>query len=262
MVADGTIMNILLLALLVSTQVYSAERCTPQPQGEEVLYEQDFPWNQTLEQILEKAQEFYISPKRLSKRAYKNAKGEYVVPVRAGGDFKEAKLSPLFIKSVTLHIEEALKRKYVDAIHFADMGHSHFFVPEKFYNDVLDPIPVDQFHKLYERMLAHPELKILYHTAEQLVMKKDGVLLPDRHIQWRFFTRNLIGDNKGLGKLELLHNEEHDYNTAHDYDPGYKYWGGGYYIHANQNGCFPYNHDGKTYYFDINLDGINPKQEW
>lgn len=255
--------TIIPLLLLISTQVFSAERCTPKIQGEEVLYEQDFPWNQSLEQILERAREFYISPRRLEHRAYKNKKGDYVIPVKASGVLKEARISQLFIKSVTLHVEEALKRRYADAIHFGDMGHSHFFVPQKFYDEVLEPIPVENMHLLYEKMLAHKDLKILYHTAEQLIMKTpEGELVPDRHVQWRFFTRNLIGDNQGLGKMELLHHEEHSYNTAHDYDPGHRYWGGGFYISANKNGCFPYKHNGKTFYFDLNLEGINPKTEW
>jgi hypothetical protein len=56
--------------------------------------------------------------------------------------------------------------------------------------------------------------------------------------------------------LELLHNEQHNQNTASNYDDGYRYWGGGFYISAHSNGCFPFKHNGKTYFFDLNLDGI------
>jgi hypothetical protein len=66
-----------------------------------------------------------------------------------------------------------------------------------------------------------------------------------------------VGDNEGQGKLELLHNEDHRHNTASEYDEGYRYWGGGFYIAAHEKGCFPFRHNGKTYYFDLNLDGIN-----
>ncbi|MFP5384571.1 MAG: hypothetical protein ACLGHN_00735 [Bacteriovoracia bacterium] len=217
----------------------------------------DFPWNQPLAEAQERGKNLYHSSKRLYKRAYLNEKNEVVIPVNAGGAYKDVKVSETFIKSVRLHIEEGLKRRYVDIINFSDMGHSHFFVPEKFYDSELSDIPVDNFHLLYEKMLGHKELKILYHTAEQLMMKdSEGNLLSDRHIQWRFFTRNLLGDNKAQGKIELLHQEDHRYNTARDYDPGYKYWGGGFYLAASSKGCFPFEHKGKTYYFDVNLDGI------
>lgn len=253
-------MKILLTIFLsfISVQSFAEDRCRPKSPGEDILRNSDFSWNQTLEQILKRGQELYISPKRLDHRAYKNDKGEYVIPLDIMGVIKEAKISDRFIRSVTLHIEEALKRRYVDAIHFSDMGHSHFFIPQDFYDRELKDIPFEEKHILYEKMLNHEGLKVLYHTAEQLVMKNEnGELLPDRHIQWRFFTRNLIGDNEALGKLELLHNETHAWNTAHEYDPGYRYWGAGFYISANEKGCFPFRHEGKIYYFDINLEGIN-----
>jgi hypothetical protein len=251
--------TILALLLILPTFASGASRCSPQIETDDYLFVEDFPWNQSLEAIKLKADALYVSPKRLMRRGFRNARGEAFIPVDALGKIKNVRVTELFIKSVTLHIEEALKRKYVDAIHFGDMGHSHFFIPQKFYDEVLDPIPVQDKDYLYEKMLAHKELKILYHTAEQLVMKtEEGELLPDRHIQWRFFTRNLVGDNKGLGKLELLHNEEHAYNTANNYEEGYRYWGSGYYVSAHEQGCFPFKHNGKTYYFDLNLEGINP----
>jgi hypothetical protein len=255
--------SLLPLLLLLANSIFAApESCAPQPKGEEHLYESDFPWNQTLEDILKLDDVLYESARRLPRRAYKNSKGEFVVPVNAGGKLKDAKLPSLFIKSITAHVEEAFKRRYVDALHFGDMGHSHFFIPQPFYDQVLDPIPVENMHLVYEKMFAHKDLKILYHSAEQLVMKsEDNQLLPDRHLQWRFFTRNLVGDNRGLGRMEFLHHETHNHNTANDYDSGFRYWGGGHYISANKNGCFPFTVNGRTRYFDLNLVGIDPKTE-
>lgn len=230
---------------------------TCQPAQTETYTSSDFPWGQTLTEAKERGKDLYHSNKRLDKRAYLNEKNELVIPVNAGSVYKDVKISETFVKSVRLHIEEGLKRKYVDIINFSDMGHSHFFVPEKFYNTELSDLPIEDNHLLYEKMLAHKDLKILYHTAEQIKMKgPEGELLPDRHLQWRFFTRNFLGDNQAQGKIEFLHQEDHRYNTAHDYDPGYKYWGAGFYLSASEKGCFPFEYKGKTYYFDINLDGI------
>jgi hypothetical protein len=231
--------------------------------GAEYLSEEDFSWNQSLEEMIQNSKILYRSPKRLIDRAYRTQSGEIIIPVRIGDITKPVRVSKLFIQSITKHIELALKRNYVDVITFSDMGHSHFFIPQKYYDDVVNQIPVEDKHIIYEKILNHPKLKILYHTAEQLMMLDENQeLLKDRHIQWRFFTRNLIGDNEGLGQLELLHNKTHRYNTAHDYDDGYRYWGGGFYISAHQDGLFPFRVNGEIRYFDINLEGINPKKNF
>ncbi len=239
---------------------HAQSRCYPE-EGHDYLYEEDFPWNQSLEDILNRADALYRSPKRLIDRAYRSDEGLTLIPIRMNdGKTKTVRTSEVFIKSVTRHVEEAFKRRYIDALLFSDMGHSHFFIPQKYYDEVIDKIAVENKHILYEKILNHPGLKILYHTAEQLTMLNENrEILNNRHIQWRFFTRNLVGDNEGLGKLELLHNEPHRYNTAHDYDEGYRYWGGGFYISAHENGCFPFTVNGETRYFDLNLEGINNK---
>lgn len=248
---------------LSATELVRTSTCTPPLAEERVLINEDFSWDTTLEDLKLRASELYIAPKRLERRAYINEKGQIVIPTQAFREIQEVPLTQTFIKSVRLHIEEALKRRYVDAIIFSDMGHSHFFIPQKFYDDVLNPIPNENRNILYQKMLSHAGLKILYHTAEQLKMKDDqGKLLQDRHIQWRFFTRNLVGDNQAEGKLELIHQEDHAYNTARDYDEGYKYWGAGFYLSANINGCFPFTYKGETYYFDLNLDGIMPASSY
>lgn len=181
------------------------------------------------------------------------------MPINVPGEGQRpVHLTNTLIQSVRLHIEEGLKRKYVDEVMFSDMGHSHFFIPMKFYREELSSIPVEKKDELYEKMLAHPELKILYHTAEQLKMfDENRKLLDDRHLRWRFFTRNLVGDNKALGKMELLHNEDHSYNSANHYDENHKYLGAGFDLSANVNGCFPFEFKGKTYYFDLNFEGVH-----
>ena len=221
------------------------------------LYSDDFSWGMTLSDAQVAFDKVYHSDKRLKDRVFFNGKN-FVFPYRYQGESKDIKINETFIKSIIKHVESALERKYVDFIIFPDMGHSHFFIPKKFYNEVLSPIPVSNNNIMYEKMFAHPELKILYHTAEQLKMKEGDELINDRHIQWRFYTRNLVGDNKAQGHMELIHAKDNNANTARDYKDNYKYWGAGFNISANRNGCFPYQYNGKTYYFDLSLKDLEP----
>lgn len=247
---------------LVSKEFVRHSTCSKPVEDEEILHNEDFAWNSELEEILDRANNIYHNGKRLENRAYVNADKNVVIEMRLiTGEKKEVRLTENLIKSVRAHIENALKRRYVDAIIFSDMGHSHFFIPQKFYDEVLSPIPISENHRRYEKMLAHEEIKILYHTAEQLKMHENSELAEDRHVQWRFFTRNLVGDNRAQGHLELLHNETHSHNTAsaNSYDSGYRYWGAGFYVSASKDGCFPYVHEGETYYFDLNLSGMRPR---
>lgn len=258
-------LSILLLFCLPVTsfsveKVVRAKTCTVQDSSEPIVHNEDFAWNSTLPEIMRRADRLYLDGKRLKERAFINEQGQIVIPINVIGETRYVRLEDHFIKSIRAHIENALKRNYVDAIIFSDMGHSHFFIPKDFYEKELQGIPTNEREKLYEKMLAHQGLKILYHTAEQLKMRDgDGELVDDRHIQWRFFTRNLVGDNRAQGHLELIHQEDHNYNTGRSYDENYRYWGAGFYLTANKDGCFPFVHKGKTYYFDLNLSGFRSR---
>ena len=232
-------------------------RCAPPSSQEEVVYSNDFKWGMSLEEMKTKFEEMYHSGKRLKSRAFHNGK-DVVLPINNyGGETTYARLTKEFIQNVTDHIEQGLKNTYVNYIMFPDMGHSHIFIPQKFYEEVLASIPAGEKHLRYEKMLAHEGVRFLYHTAEQLSMvDENGQLSEDRKVQWRFFTRNLVGYNDGSKRVELLHNEEHGHNTARSYHPGYRYWGAGFNITGTSKGCFPYQYKGKTYYFDLSLEDL------
>jgi hypothetical protein len=238
------------------------ETCTPQQDGDPLVSNTDYSWHMSREEILAKQDEIYKSGKRLQKRAYYDKEQKVIVaPVQAFGDSRKMMVVPdRILKSVRAHIEQSLKRGYVDAIIFPDMGHSHYFVPQEFYDRQIAPLPVSDKALVYEKMLSHEGLKILYHTAEQLHMveKVDGKkkIIDDRMTQWRFYTRNLIGDNKMQGHMEFIHNETHSHNSGRTYDKGYRYWGGGFYISASEKGCFVYKHKDETFYFDMNFVGL------
>lgn len=220
------------------------------------VYSNDFSWGMSLDQIRKKSTEIYESGKRLKERAFHNG-ADVVFPYEFMGEKQFVKLSPRFIKSVSKHIEVGLERGYIDAVIFPDMGHSHFFIPKKYYNDVLEKFPNEERVKRYEAMINYPDLKILYHTAEQLTMVDENKLpLVDRETQWRFYTRNMVGDNQALGRVELLHNLDSSHNTAHDYDDDHRYWGAGFNVTASKEGCFSYEFKGKKFYFDLSLKDL------
>jgi hypothetical protein len=233
------------------------ESCAKETTGPYV-YSDDFHWGMTLDEIKEKGEEIYKSGKRLKKRAYFDG-DNVVLPLAFFGGSDVVKLTPLFLKSVQRHLEVALARGYIDAVIFPDLGHSHMFIPSEFYETVLQPIPIKERARMYELMLAHKGLKILYHTAEQLTMVDEAKLpIVDRAIQWRFYTRNVVGGNQGLGKVELLHEPNSSHNTAHRYDGKHKYWGAGFNITASKNGCFSYDHKGEKRYFDLSFEDLGP----
>jgi hypothetical protein len=236
-----------------------AERCQATLPGEATLYREDFKWFYSLPEMNARFEEVYQSERRLGQRAYFDRDaGGLKLPYHAnrGGDI----LVPLsFVQSIKRHVEEALRLEYIDAVFFPDMGHSHFLVNQEKYKNTYSKFPISEMARLYEAYFQDKELKVVYHTAEQLQMLDDSNnLLPDRRLQWRFFSRNLVGDNRGEGRLELLQNSSHRSNTLHG-APGYHWWGGGFNLSANAKGCIAYVHNGVVKYFDISLYDLEPR---
>lgn len=243
------------LVLLVSAVCFADDpsRCQPETAGERKLYRSDFYWGITFKDMMVKYDHLYNSGKRLRNRAYWDGQASvYKLPFEFnfGG---EVVLPKSFIEATRHHIERALERRYVDAVFFADMGHSHFFIPEEKYEKVYKPIPPKEMNRLYEKLLSDSEAVVLYHTAEQLESSQD------RHDLWRFFTRNLLGENKKGGEVYVLPAVEQSRNTLHNL-PGYRYWGAGINVSASVDGCFEF-FDGKMKrYFDLSLYDLDVKR--
>jgi hypothetical protein len=227
-------------------------RCAPDPSAP-LLQFSDYRWDQTFEEMEALFWDLYASDKRLPERAYYDEERDLLILQVAAAWGGETVLPPRLIRSVRAHIEKALARGYVDFVFFPDMGHSHFFIPEQHWEERYAGRPVSEFGARYSEMFDDPELKILYHTAEQLrFMDASGDLLSDRHTQWRFYTRNPVGDNRGLGLLEIHHDPTHSHNTLRTYE-GHRYYGAGFYVSASERGCFPFVHQGTTYYYDLSM---------
>ena len=233
-----------------------AQRCTPPAEDEPIVYSNDFEWGYTLEEMGEKFDEMYESGKRLDTRAYYDAEQErFVLPGTDvwGGDVVMPKR---LVENVTLHIEHALERGYADYIFFPDMGHAHLFMPQDHWEATYEGTPVSEFSRRYEKMFDDPKLMMLYHTAEQLQMTDENdELLDDRRVQWRYHTRNVVGDNNHERRIELLVEYDSPANTSRDM-PGYNYYGAGFNITATKDGCFPYEHDGELRWYDISLNDL------
>lgn len=235
------------------------QRCAPQTESDLILYASDFKWGYEIQEMRDRFTEIYQSGKRLTKRAYYDpAADKFIFPYESLGNSHKIEIPGQFIESIALHAEEGLKRDYIDALFFPDMGHSHFFLPEAFYEEHIRPLPGNAKKARYELMMNHPGTKILYHTAEQLHMKDRDTkeLVEDQYTQWRYYTRNLVGYNDGSGKVEIHKLLNEGFNTVRSY-PEHKYWGAGFNVSASKDGCFSFqDKQGNTLFFDLSLEDL------
>lgn len=236
-----------------------AQRCPAQPSAEPVLRQNDFSWGYSLPDMLVKLIETYSSKKRLAARAYWNTdKQALMLPFIPawGGEFE---VTEIFVRAVARHVEQALALGYADAVFFPDMGHSHLLIPEELMAEKYSRFDAPEFAKMYQEMLRDPQVKIFYHTAEQLqLVDADRVPLKDEKIAWRRHTRNIAGPISPKAELELFQNEESPTNTVSEV-AGYRWWGAGFNLSASENGCFEYRSpQGQVFRFDISMKDLEP----
>jgi hypothetical protein len=237
--------------------------CLAPAANEPYVIASDFSWNMTGPEMSQAFDRSYKSPKRLHKRFYFDPQSKtWQAPLPfedSNGAAVLATIPDNFTKNITLHIEKALERGYAEYVFFPDMGHSHFFLPEKIWNKKYDHLELPaQFVKIYEGLTSEPELKVLYHTGEQLKFTgEDQKLINDSWLQWRYYTRNILGDNLGKALLDILFigKDSTEYNTVRTVDKHF-YWSSGFNIHASNQGCFSYNFKGQTLYFDISFEDL------
>jgi len=249
-------MHLILLLLFVALPAQAArESCRAPAPNEPIVYSDDFKAEYKLDEMGKAFQDNYESGKRLKSRAYYDEKlRSFVMPHHSG----LVKINKKFIRSITRHVELSLERRYADYIFFPDMGHSHLFFPNKDYDRLK---AIEPFNAMYEAFFAYPEMKVLYHTAEKLNVKlgergRDG-FPQDPILLWRYFSRNPVGDNNGGENVFVLFQSEepHKYNTVKDV-PGHSEYSAGFDLSASKDGCFPYQHAGKTFYFDVSLESL------
>lgn len=227
------------------------QNCKAESNNDQIIYSNDFSWDYNLLELRAKFAEMYVSAKRLKNRAYVNSKGQIVLPYEAsrGGNIV---ITKTFVEQIAAHVEQGFQKNLIDAVFFPDMGHSHLFIPQKKYDDYYSKFEPKQFSQFYQKLFTDADLKILYHTAEQLKTRDEiGGLIQDPATINRYQTRNLIGSNNG-GPVFTIQNPESPANTAHDL-PEHVYWGAGFNLSAQQNGCFSFQKNGQTYFFDLSM---------
>lgn len=247
-----TLMSLSLQALPTDPIRIAETRCAPESASEPKLYRPDtMPgaegWFFDQTEMKTRYEQIYSSGKRLTNRAFYRDNAFYI-PSAWG----EIKLGEQAILAIISHVEEALRLAYAEYPYFPDMGHAHFHIPNDFWDQVAD-LPADQ---RLSKIINNPKVKALYHTAEQLRIQDEDQQLPeDKHLQWRYWTRNIVGDMSPGRQLEIhRHIDGDDYNTVRTVEGHRNGWG--FDLSASRDGCFPFQFNGKTMYFDINLEGL------
>lgn len=235
-----------------------SQRCAPLSSEEKPLYSGEFRWGYDLPTMLQKFVEIYQSPKRLPRRAFWDSQKQILKLPYDGSRGGDIEISEKFVKTIVRHVERAFELKYVDAVFFPDMGHSHLLIPQQIMKDKYDKYPVNNMSGMYRDMFRDGNVEILYHTAEQLqALDENGDVLNDDHIRWRHHTRNIVGGNSPTTDLRILQNPTSKANTVNEV-PGYYWWGAGFNLSAQKNGCFEYRAQGKTFYFDLSMYDLEP----
>ena len=257
-------MNLSKLMVLIFTMLFSfnlfsldfdyiidKDRCKPVGDNEEILYGTDFKWNVNREEMTSTYKKLYNSNKRLQHRAYYDSSRD-VFLIKSGYTNNDIELAPRFIISMARHFEKALTNKYAEVPMFSDMGHNHFFIPSKLWDDKYSKLSDDR-EALYEEFFKEPKLVMFYHTAEQLKMVDDqDKVLDDTYLQRRYYTRNIHGDNSMTGSMDMVFSPIEEYNTVSLIDD-HRSWSAGVNMSANKDGCFAFKLHDKLIYFDISL---------
>lgn len=176
--------------------------------------------------------DLYFDGRRLPERTYWER--GYKLPM---GDYN-IDLPIDIVRAISKHIEEALEKKYAEFVYYPDMGHVHILIP-------------DDSH--VNKPLERKDIKFLYHTGELFQFMEgsivDGQLVEDEWMQWRYYSRNFVGEMDVTKNLSVLFAEGATYNTVREL-PGYKQVMT-LYMSSSQQGCFPYQLEGQKLYFDI-----------
>lgn len=211
--------------------------CVKPSEGEAVASREDFPWDQSLEEIKTLSKEIYESGKRLPERAYLED-GKLVLPLnelKAEAwllNFSQISVDISLIEVLKRHVSKIRKHDYASELIYSDIGHAHVFASHEDM-DALDKDNVSPDDaEYYEILFASKNTKFLYHTAEQLGTPHSKA---EKH---RKENRNIIGDM--AGEIEVTHFTK----TLAGYSQNFTI-----YLNASHKGCFDL--EGEN--FDISL---------
>ncbi|MBT4760701.1 MAG: hypothetical protein HOO06_03290 [Bdellovibrionaceae bacterium] len=213
--------------------------------------EEDSPPNYTLEKMGLYYSDVYASQKRLERRAYfSNKKSSMVTAVslyQAGKKISnhEVTLPQVFLNNIQSHISKSMENQYAQFLFNPDMGHGHIYIPDNIkINDL-------RLEEQYRIILNNKDVKILYHTAEELDTDVDDESRD--FLIYRYNHRNIIGSNKdGSITVARSSDEQDTYNTVREIR-GFTEWEFGLlYLRANKKGCITFNKI-ENLHFDLSI---------
>jgi hypothetical protein len=234
------------------------QMCSIPLENEEHIFQDDLKFGIPLAEMKLLFEKLYNEPKRMFNRAFWSEKQQsFIIPIEMPKEMSGSQnsLAPAvldlnFIASVKSHLETALERGHADFGFFGDMGHNHFLIPKKTWDEEYNNLDFKKRNELYTKLYSDSRLKMLYHTAELLKMHDDNnKLINDPYVQYRYYTRNIVGTNNGQKSLDVYFDKSGSFNTVGASSfKDYYWWSGGIYLHSNQQGCFEYEavRDGKT----------------
>jgi hypothetical protein len=258
----------LLMALLVNSSWafqtafdidLAKSRCRAHFTQSPEVYASDYKWGYTLLEMQDRFEDHYASGKRLHLHPNYDPEKDQFILYFGEDTHQPFVINENFIKSVTNHIEVAIREGFADYVFFPDMGHAHLHFPQQIYDDVYRPMDksLEKRHLFYQAMFEEPQMKALYHLTEQLQMVDDhGHVLDDPVLAFKYWNRNFVGPNNGDTSFEIFVAEDSNYNTVRRLE-GYQIYSAGYSVSASKDGCFPYrDKEGNTRYFDISVQPL------
>ncbi len=233
------------------------KRCTPKHSESEELLLNEFEHGQyTFPKMSDHFEKVYASGKRIGLHVNYDPERDQFFLYYAGQYRSEepqpVPITPNFIASITRHIEMAHEMGFASFVFFSDMGHSHFFFTEDQWRE-LEEVQ-NNFPKLYKRIFANSETRILYHLSEKLdFFDGSGSYIQKTDLVIKYWNRNFFTKNDPSDFYEIQVQQKAGYHNTVSSINGYNQ-GYGFSISASRNGCFPYrDRNGNLRYFDISI---------
>jgi hypothetical protein len=225
-----------------------ARDCRPHRRGDPTIYLTDFRWGLTPAQFRKFGRDLYDSEKRLAHRFFAAHDGRIMSPVDPRGGSSRITVPPAFVESVRRHLGAAFRLHIVDHLAMSDLGHAHIYLrgtrPDGLAVKISDPPAA--------RDLLARDIRLLYHSAERLEMKRRNVLSNDPYAQLRFLTRNFVGAPDGRIRIVYQIDDRLVVNSVSRIDH-LTPTGRVLYINANHRGCFVLAWDGRIVRFDLSF---------
>jgi hypothetical protein len=222
----------------------------------------EFKWGFSLLEMENKFNEIYESGKRIQMHVnYDEDLDSFVLYYGSYENPSKLKITENFINSIRTQIETSIKNGFSDFVFFPDMGHSHLYFKNDYWQkNYINKFETKNIYKQYEAMFKDPELYVLYHLTEQLQMLDEDKKPINDLLEFKYLNRNFMARNDESDFFEIKHfDEPGKYNTVGEVE-GFTRWGQGFSVSASKNGCFPYiDKNGETRYFDIGI--ADPRQD-